>query len=204
MYSHLARHWAEIDFSVLDVEGNGQIPLEIIEIAVVQIQKGVVHGSPQVWLVKPKKPVTRQARLLHGITNEDLSGRPYFEGISKELRPHLEGRVIIGHNVSVDVRLIREKVPQWVPPETLDTLKMARHMYPKQASYSLEELCKAEGIQPADCHFHRADSDAEVTAELFLNMARRLDHDGTLSLMRLIEIAGTVNSPGRDGQQGLF
>ena len=43
MYSHLACHWAEIDFSVVDVEGNGQIPLEIIEIAVVQIQKGVVH-----------------------------------------------------------------------------------------------------------------------------------------------------------------
>lgn len=204
MYSHLARHWAEIDFSVVDVEGNGQIPLEIIEIAVVQIQKGIVQGSPQVWLVKPNKPVTQQATLLHGITNENLSGRPSFEGISKELLLHLEGRVIIGHNVSVDMRLIGEKLPQWVLSETLDTLKIARHVFPRQVSYSLEALCKAMGIQPSDRRSHRADSDAAVTAELFLDMARRLDQDGKLSLMRLIEIAGTTNSPGRDGQQGLF
>jgi exodeoxyribonuclease X len=204
MYSHLARHWSEIDFSVVDVEGNGQIPLEIIEIAVVHIQKGVIQGSPQAWLIKPDKPVTQKAMLLHGITNEDLSGRSSFKGISKELQPHLEGRVIIGHNVSVDVRLIGQKLPQWVPPETLDTLKMARHVFPGQASYTLEDLCKAWGIQHADRHSHRADSDAAVTAELFLDMAHGLDHDGKLSLMRLIEIAGTANSPGRDGQQGLF
>lgn len=204
MYSHLSRHWAEIDFSVVDVEGNGQIPLEIIEIAVVQIQKGVIQGSPQAWLVKPDKPVTQQATLLHGITNEDLSSRSSFEGISKELLFHLEGRVIIGHNVSVDVRLIGEKLPQWIPPETLDTLKMARHVFPGQTSYSLDALCKAMGIQPADRHSHRANSDAAVTAELFFDMAHRLDHDGKLSLMRLIEIAGTADSPGRDGQQGLF
>lgn len=204
MYRHLARHWAEIDFSVVDVEGNGQIPLEIIEIAVVQIQKGVVQGSPQAWLVKPDKPVTQQSTLLHGITNKDLSGRSSFNGISKELLLHLEGRVIIGHNVSVDVRLIGKNLPEWVPPETLDTLKMARHVFPGQAFYGLDALCKAMGIQPADRHSHRADSDAMVTAELFLYMARLLDQDGKLSLMRLIEIAGTASSPGRDGQQGLF
>lgn len=204
MYSHLARHWAEIDYSVVDVEGNGQTPQEIIEIAVIQIQKGVVQRDPQVWLIKPNKIVTPQATSLHGISNEDLHSSPSFEDISKELLVFLEGRVIIGHNVSVDVRLISEKLPLWVPPETLDTLKMARHVFPGLASYSLDALCNAVAIQPPDRKSHRADSDAAVTADLFLHMARRLDSRGNSSLMRLIELAGTTSSAGRERQQGLF
>jgi DNA polymerase III epsilon subunit-like protein len=54
--------WTDRRYVVVDVEGNGQQPPDLVEVAAVPIVNGVI-GTPASWLVKPR-PVTQmlQAR----------------------------------------------------------------------------------------------------------------------------------------------
>lgn len=58
---------------VVDVEGNGQQPPEIIEIAALPIDDGQL-GPATTWLVKPRKPISPiVTRKVHGIRNADVA-----------------------------------------------------------------------------------------------------------------------------------
>ncbi|WP_343642001.1 3'-5' exonuclease [Roseateles sp.] len=205
MRNLLNLHWTLCDFAVVDVEGNGQAPQEIIEIAVVLIRRGKIEEHSREWLVLPKSPVTAQATRIHGISNADLAGKPGFSEVGEEIMCVLGGRAIVGHNVSVDVRLLQEGLPKWHSPLSLDTLKLARNAIPGHRSYSLGSLVDDLGLEGASAKLHRAAADALVTAELFLHIARLLDRDGALSVQRLVEIGSVGKSDLlSEGQQTLF
>jgi exodeoxyribonuclease X len=44
--------WTSLNYAVVDVEGNGQQPPDLVELAVVPIRSGVI-GEPASWLVRP-------------------------------------------------------------------------------------------------------------------------------------------------------
>lgn len=48
-------HWADLAYVVVDVEGNGQQPPDLVELAAVPIVAGVI-GEPVSWLVHPDEP----------------------------------------------------------------------------------------------------------------------------------------------------
>ena len=52
---------------MIDVEGNGQHPPDLVELGVVSIAAGLI-GEPVAWLFKPDEPITPMARRIHGIT----------------------------------------------------------------------------------------------------------------------------------------
>lgn len=205
MSDYLNRHWAECDFAVVDLEGNGQTPQEIIEIAVVPIVRGEIEQQRREWMVLPQRPVTARATRIHGISNVDLIGRPRFSEIADEVTSTLQEHVLVGHNVSVDVRVLKGELVHWSPPLLLDTLKLARWVLPGRSSYALASLVGERGISAGGAKLHRAAADAFVTARLFLDAVRLLDRDGLLSLRRLVEIAGVgTGDLLSDGQQELF
>jgi len=53
--------WTSLTYVVVDVEGNGQQPPDLVELAVVPIIGGVI-GEPVSWLVRPDAPITHFAR----------------------------------------------------------------------------------------------------------------------------------------------
>src|SRR5437016_2155236 len=60
--------WTSLRYVVVDVEGNGRQPPDLVELATVPIADGVI-GEPVSWLVGPDTPITPLARKIHGITN---------------------------------------------------------------------------------------------------------------------------------------
>ncbi|MGW4720935.1 3'-5' exonuclease [Nocardia sp. NPDC004260] len=66
------------DFAVVDVEGNGQTPPEIIEIAILPVSGATVGvDDMRSWLVRPARPITPiVTRKVHGITNADVAECP--------------------------------------------------------------------------------------------------------------------------------
>jgi DNA polymerase III epsilon subunit-like protein len=187
--------WTSLRYAVADVEGNGQQPPDLVELAVLPITDGTI-GEPVSWLVKPPRPIKYFATSIHGISGKDVASAPTFADIKHEVRRALADRVLVAHNAHVDVAVLRRELGGWEPLEVFDTLKLAKRLLPAQPSYKLGALVKALSLDdgmPPGLEPHRAAYDVLVTARLFVRLATR--HDG--SPLSLDELRGqTDQKPG--------
>jgi exodeoxyribonuclease X len=165
--------WTERLYAVIDVEGNGQQPPDLVELGVVSVAAGVI-GEPVAWLFKPDEPITPMAQRIHGITNEMVKDAPAFAERAAEVRAHLNGAVVVAHNAGIDLGVLKRKLPDFAPAEVLDTLKLSRRLLPGQDSHRLGALVAAldlgDGL-PAGLRPHRAAYDVLVTARLLVHLA---------------------------------
>ncbi len=165
--------WTALNYVVVDVEGNGQQPPDLVELAVVPIVGGVI-GTLASWLARPDTPITPLASKIHGITNEDVAGAPPFSQIEAQVRRALAGGAVVAHNAHVDIGVLRRKLADWECPEVFDTLKIARRRLSRQVSYRLRSLTTLLDLDdglPSGLVPHRASYDALVTARLFVRLA---------------------------------
>lgn len=194
--------WTSLHYAVVDVEGNGQQPPDLVELAIVPIVGGIV-GEPSSWLVRPDTPSKFYATRIHGLSNKDVADAPVFADIEGDVLSALDGAALVAHNAHVDVGVLGRKLGDWEYPEVFDTLKLARRLLPEQESYRLGSLADAfklaEGL--AD-HLtpHRASYDALVTARLFVRLATL---PGTRPLS-LEELRGQPSGGGDDDAPPLF
>ncbi|GAA4682120.1 3'-5' exonuclease [Phytohabitans rumicis] len=167
--------WHTLTYVVVDVEGNGQRPPDLVELAAVPIVGGVI-GEPVSWLVKPDTPIKHFATRIHGLTNKDVADCPPFADVTDHVLAALDADALVAHNAHVDVDVLRRKLGDWKVPELFDTLKLARRLLPDVGSYKLGSLVEAfrladeipEGLTP-----HRAAYDALVAARLFVHLAAK-------------------------------
>lgn len=171
--------WKSLRYVVVDVEGNGQSPPDLVELAAVPIFGGII-GEPTSWLVKPDLPITHFARKIHGIANEQVEDAPLFAAVETDVRRALDASALVAHNAHIDVGVLQRKLGDWECPEVFDTLKLARRLLPRRSTYRLgslvDEFELASGLGD-DLQPHRATYDVLVTARLFLLLAgaRTLD-----------------------------
>jgi exodeoxyribonuclease X len=190
--------WTSLNYVVVDVEGNGQRPPDLVELAAVPIVGGVI-GEPVSWLVKPESPIKYFATRIHGLSSKDVADCPSFEAVKVDVLLALSHPALVAHNAHVDVGVLQRKLTGWECPEVFDTLKLARRLVPGQDSYKLGRLVErfqlAEGL-PDDLSPHRATYDALVAARLFVNLATKA--------ATLEELRGDSPGGGDDEAQALF
>lgn len=189
-----------MDFITIDVEGNGQAQQEIIELAVVSSHQNTILDMSS-WLIRPVAPVTEQATQLHGITNQDLESSSTTEEVRGEVLEALGKGIVVGHNVSVDTRLIRKQFGEWGPLAIIDTIKLAKYVCPNLRSYSLDEMIKEFSLDNSASERHRAVGDARVTAQLFNILMSKLK-SAQRDVLTLSQIAGSTDNPFLNDQQG--
>jgi DNA polymerase III epsilon subunit-like protein len=165
--------WKSLSYVVVDVEGNGHQPPDLVELAAVPIVGGII-AEPASWLVRPDQPITSFARRIHGITNEQVEDAPVFAFVEADVLKALDASALIAHNAHVDAGVLRRKLGDWECPEVFDTLRLARRLVPGQSSYKLGSLVDAfdlaEDLAP-NLKPHRATYDVLVTAKLFVHIA---------------------------------
>jgi DNA polymerase III epsilon subunit-like protein len=194
--------WTSLRYAVVDVEGNGQQPPDLVELATVPIVGGGV-GEPSSWLVKPDRPIKYYATRIHGLTNNDVADAPPFAAVEDEVRQALDADVLVAHNAHVDIGVLRRHLGEWRCPQVLDTLTLARRLRPGQAGYKLGALVEAleladglpDGLTP-----HRATYDALVAARLFVRLATRPD----ATPLSIEELRGDPPTEGEDDAPTLF
>lgn len=165
--------WSERRYVAVDVEGNGRQPPDLVELAVVPIDGGVI-GQPVTWLVRPDEPITAMARRIHGISNNMVASAPAFVDLVADVAAHLDHGVLVAHNAGVDLSVLRRKLPGFVPDAVIDTLRLARRLLSDQPNHRLGSLVTALGLGhdlPPGLRPHRAGYDAIVTARLFVHLA---------------------------------
>ncbi len=174
------RYW------VVDVEGSGGTPPEIIELAMVEIADLKLTGTQRHWFVRPDRPIQPTVSRIHGLTDADVADAPSIEDITDDVLLWLDQASIVGHNVRVELAIISRSIPDWKPRAAIDTLKLARALRPGLDSYSLEKLGVAfghseEAAQRSGRGHHSALYDATLTALIFIDLlsavpdARRAD-----------------------------
>jgi DNA polymerase III epsilon subunit-like protein len=175
--------WSQARLAVVDVEGNGAHPLDLVELAVVLI----INGTPepaQTWLVHPANPISWIARNVHGITNADVADAPTVADIQDDVLSALaDVHVVVGHQVRVDLDVLGRSLPSWSPPAALDTLRLARAQYPDLPAHRLGALAETLHLNadPTQGQAHRAGYDATLTARLLLHLAESLPQPATLA-----------------------
>jgi DNA polymerase III epsilon subunit-like protein len=183
-----------LNYVVVDVEGNGQQPPELVELAIVPIVGGVI-GDAMNWLVKPSRPIKFFATKIHGLTNQDVADCPSFAAIRGQVLHGLNAPALVAHNAHVDTDVLARELGDWDVPEVFDTLKLARRLVPGLESYKLGALVEAfklaeglpEGLSP-----HRATYDALVAARLFVELSTRA---GSLEELRGHPSGGEPDEP---------
>jgi DNA polymerase III epsilon subunit-like protein len=197
--------WTSLRYAVADVEGNGQQPPDLVELAVLPITDGII-GEPVSWLVKPPRPIRYLATSIHGISSQDVASAPAFANIEHEVRRALADRVLVAHNAHIDIAVLGRELDGWELSEVFDTLKLAKRLLPGQPSYKLGALVKALSLDdgmPPGVGPHRAAYDVLVTARLFARLAT--GHDGKpVSLAELRGQAGDQRPGGTDEAASLF
>lgn len=161
-------------FAVIDLEGNGQQPPEIVEVAIIRVDGLSVAGQPQVWLVKPTRPITPMVARIHGIKNRDVESAPTFEAVSPEVLEILGDRIPVAHNARIDHSVLSRQLPGWRPALVIDTLRLAKAIWPGLPKYTLDHLLTHAHIDVSDAKGdrHRAGFDAHATALMFAVLAK--------------------------------
>lgn len=197
--------WTSLNYAIADVEGNGQQPPDLVELAVLPITGGTI-GEPVTWLVKPPRPIKYFATRIHGISGKDVAGAPAIADIKHQVRHALSGRSLVAHNAHVDMGVLGRELGEWECPEVFDTLKLAKRRLPGQPSYKLGSLVTALSLDdgmPPGLVPHRAAYDVLVTARLFVRLATRPDGN-PLSLEELRGHEADGQSGGTDDTATLF
>jgi len=118
-------------FAVLDFETTGISPTRgdrVLEVGAVSMDPDLRIDGAIETLINPKRDVGPTH--VHGVTARDVYDAPTFDQVAPSLFKMLDGRVIVGHNVSFDLRFLaaemdREgyEVPEFV---AIDTLQVAK------------------------------------------------------------------------------
>ena len=168
----------------IDVEGTGDKLPDLVELAIVGISTdfNVEHG--QAWLMKPEHKITWFAKKIHGISNKSVSDLPNFNHFESCIREALGINWVVAHNAAIDYRMMKRKLPDWSPLGVIDTLKLARKVFPGMPTYKLSALVAACGLEQTICdcgttQAHRALYDARACAFLFLHLLREAQNIGT-------------------------
>lgn len=160
---------------VVDTEGNGTQPPDLVEVAAVPIRDGQPDPSAAgAWLICPPRPVTPRAARVHGLTNQVLARQPLWGDVADQVHERLAGVWICAHHAHVDYRVLRAHLPSWEPAGVIDTLRLARATFKNLSSYTLDALL--QHVQPdleaaPAVGRHRAAYDAFATAQLLIAMS---------------------------------
>jgi len=185
-------------YVVVDLETTGNLPKRgdrIIQFAAVVIENGVITEQYS-SLINPQKPIPAFIEELTGINDEMVKDAPLFSEIAERVKTLLEDAYFVAHNVLFDLSFLQEELIQsgleGFYGFVLDTVEMARILYPTADGYKLSDLAEKENLQHD--RPHQADSDALVTAELFLILLKRLTSLPENTLKQLTHLSGGLKS----------
>jgi DNA polymerase III subunit epsilon len=168
---------AAAEFLCVDVETNGAPgdDCELTEVGTVLVGGGELHER---WssLVAARAPLSRAVQRLTGISQPMVDAAPPPERVLAELAPRLQGRVLVAHSASFDVRALRGAFDRaglrWPQPPVLCTVALARRFAPLVRQRRLAALAAALDL-PVDA-VHRALPDAETCARVFCALFPKL------------------------------
>jgi len=163
---------------IFDTETTGFDPMSgdrLIEIGLVEMVDRSLTGNHYHVYVNPERDVPESAVKIHGLTTEFLSDKQVFSEVMDEFLEYIgDDSVLVAHNAEFDMKFINWELENAGRPivhkkRFIDTLAIARTKFPGSPN-SLDALCKRFMINNAHRTLHGALLDAEILAEVYIEL----------------------------------
>lgn len=146
----------------------------VVEIGCVELLNHIPSGRTWQAYLNPERPMSEGAFAVHGLSDAFLADKPVFAAAAPEFLAFIDGARLIIHNAQFDVGFLNAELKRaghapLAHDRALDTLVLARRRHPG-APASLDALCARYGIDNSRRTRHGALLDAEILAEVYLEL----------------------------------
>ncbi len=167
----------------LDTETTGFDPASgdrIVEIGCVELINHVPTGEVFHRYINPERDMPKSAFEVHGLSEEFLKGHNVMAEEIDEFLEFIGSSKLVIHNAQFDMKFVNAELgllgrPALPMSQSIDTVTMARRKFPG-AQASLDALCRRFGIDNSARTKHGALLDAELLAEVYLELIGGRQH----------------------------
>ena len=162
---------------VLDTETTGLDPFaghRVVEIGCVELINGIPTGQTFHRYLNPERSMPPEALAVHGLDDQFLNDKAFFAEVVDDLIAFLSDALLVIHNAAFDIAFLNAELERTGRPliareRMVDTLLIARRKHPG-ASNRLDDLCARYAIDSSRRTKHGALLDAELLAEVYVEL----------------------------------
>ncbi len=167
-------------YCVLDLETTGLSAKteKITEIGIMKIVNGEVIDKFSEF-VNPEKHIPERVQEITGITDDMVIDSPKIKELFPKILEFIKGSVLVAHNATFDIGFLRNvanKLGYEFDYTYVDTLPLARKLYPNLKKHKLGKIAEHLGIEVLVAH--RALDDVDTTVKVLSQMMKELKKRG--------------------------
>ena len=160
-----------MDFVAIDFETATSNPQSICSMGICVVKDNRVTETLEL-LIKPQPFEFNEYNIrIHGITPEMVFCKPCFSAYWEQIKPYIEGNLLVAHNASFDITALKRALDysgiEYPEFSTLCTVQLSRKAYPDLPGHKLNELAEAFNITFSH---HNAEEDAYACAKVLLQI----------------------------------
>jgi DNA polymerase-3 subunit epsilon len=194
---------------VLDTETTGFDHLggdRVVEIGCVELVNHIPTARHFHVYLNPERPMPQAAFQIHGLSDQFLADKPKFAEVADKLLEFIGDAPLVAHNAEFDIKFLSAELKRIGKSEidlgrATDTVQVARRKFPGSPA-SLDALCKRFGIDNSNRTLHGALLDAQLLAEVYLELLGGRQAGLGLVVESEVEIA-VGNLDFTDGRRGV-
>jgi DNA polymerase-3 subunit epsilon len=162
---------------VLDTETTGLDPASghrVVEVGCIELINRFPSGKTFHRYLNPERDMPSEAFAVHGLSGEFLKDKPSFSAIADELVSFIGEVPLVAHNAAFDFGFLNAELERAgktpvARERMVDTLLLARRRHPAGPN-GLDHLCARYGIDNSRRTKHGALLDAEILAEVYIEL----------------------------------
>ena len=174
----------DITYSVLDIETTGisMYTEKITEFGIIKVKNGERIAEFECF-VNPEKDIPERVVEVTHITNEMVKDAETIDIVMPKVLDFIKDTVIVAHNATFDVGFMKynaEKLGLEFNPTYIDTLPLAKEIFPNFKKYKLGLIAEKLDIKVDVAH--RALADVDTLVKVFDVMIEKLKEKGVTKL----------------------
>jgi len=162
---------------VLDTETTGLDPYQghrVVEIGCIELLNRIPSGQTFHRYVNPEREIPPEAVAVHGLSRDFLKDKPLFADVVDDLIAFVGDAPLVAHNAAFDLTFLNAELERagrlgLARERMIDTLLLARRKHPGSPN-RLDDLCARYGIDNSKRVKHGALLDAEILADVYLEL----------------------------------
>ena len=162
---------------------------EVIEISAVKVRGGKIIDEFST-LVNPGRTIPYGASAVNHIYDEMVADAPEFEEVLPLFLAFIGNDILVGHNIAAfDMKFLYRDFEKYMglilPNDFVDTLRLAKIVFPDWKHRRLGDLANYYGISTVGAH--RALTDCKMNQKVFELLGKELSGEGTADVRQNVK-----------------